>query len=203
MPEIKCEFCGKVFNNEQGLSNHKRDKHGIKVKKYSEEKNFFNRKLIFYFVVFLLIVSVVIAVRYFDDIRVDSCQTKDVKELFITDHTETLLHIHSDLKIIINGKQEIIPVNIGIEGNIMRAVHTHDASGKIHIEPPCVRDLTLGDFFIIWNKEFNSQCIFDSCISDSTNVTLNMFVNGKESDEFENLILKDDQEIVIEYNSKL
>jgi len=198
MSEIKCGICGKELNSENSLLNHKRDKHGITIKKELAEKKFSN-KIIYYFIAIFVIVFIVIAIKYFDNIRTSSCQEKDVRELYIDSHTKTAFHIHPNLEIIINGKREEIPANIGIEGSIMRASHTHDGSGKLHVEPPCVRDLFLGDFFKIWGKEFNSSCIFDNCVIEGKG-SLKLSVDGKESTEFKNLVLKDNQRIVIEFN---
>src|SRR5207247_8705090 len=45
-------------------------------------------------------------------------------------------HIHTLLRIYINGKQEPIPAQIGIDpgGQFLAALHTHDTSGIIHME---------------------------------------------------------------------
>lgn len=208
--ETTCNICRKEFAGLEALSQHQKDKHHIKdnIKKG-------NGKLYLYGFAVLIIIFGIWAV--FSAISSsNSCETKDVKELFITSHTKTALHIHSNLEIKVNNKKQEIPANIGVGGNIMRAVHTHDNSGELHIEPPCVRDITLKDFFSIWEKQFNSNCIFDNCDNksnsnnESVNASLNesknslkMFVNGKENNEFENLILRDKQEIVIEYNDRL
>lgn len=44
----------------------------------------------------------------------------------------------------------------------MRPLHTHDTSGQIHVEPIVARDITIGDFFLVWGKVFNSSGIFRS-----------------------------------------
>ena len=83
----------------------------------------------------------------------------------------------------------------------MRPLHTHDSSGEVHIEGPYARDFTIGEFFQIWNKTFNSTCIFENCIGTESNSTLKMSVNGQESQQFENHIMRDGDEIVIEFTS--
>lgn len=192
----KCKHCGKEFAGLEALNNHKKDKHNIKEKK---ENNY--RRIIYYVsAIFIIVFIVFLAYSFFSG--KDEC-SKLAKEINIGGHTNLELHIHSDLKIITDGKQEIVPKDIGIGYGIMRPVHTHDDSGEIHIEGPCKRDFTLKDFFSIWKKEFNSNCIFDKCINNTDNNkgSLKMFVDGKESQEFENLVLKDKQEIVVEYKS--
>jgi hypothetical protein len=109
----------------------------------------------------------------------------------------TSFHIHPRLQIIINGKNEIIPVNVGITADCMHLIHTHDASGEIHIESTEQRDFTLGDFFAVWGKPFSSAQILD--YKAGVNHEVLMTVDGKPSTEYENLILQDGQKIVIEY----
>jgi hypothetical protein len=65
-------------------------------------------------------------------------------------------HIHSHLSIIVDGEAQAVPGNIGIiEDNTTDChyyVHTHDRSGKIHIEPPVATTFTLGQFFALWGQ---------------------------------------------------
>jgi hypothetical protein len=55
-------------------------------------------------------------------------------------------------------------------------LHTHDESGKIHIEAPKLRDFTLGQFFDIWNKKLSNNQIFNYVAN--TNNPLNVYING-------------------------
>lgn len=190
----KCKLCGKEFAGLEALNSHKKDKHNIR-----EEKESNYRKMFFFlFAVFIIVFIFFLAYSFVSG--EDEC-SKPPNEINIGGHTNLELHIHSHLKIIIDGKLEIIPKDIGIGYGIMRPIHTHDDSGEVHIEGPCKRDFTLKDFFSIYEKDFNSQCIFDKCINASNKGNLKIFVDGKESQEFENLVLKDKQEIVIEYKS--
>jgi hypothetical protein len=162
------------------------------------EKKQFNKKIFFY-LFFILIVGGVLGIIYMTVSSVNECKTADVLDLSIEGHTNLNLHIHPQLSIIIDGKNEIIPANIGVTGDFMRPVHTHDETGELHVEGPCMRDFTLGDFFTVWGKRFDNQCIFDHC-TDAGKLT--MMVDGVSSEDFENLILKDGQTIVIEYVSQ-
>ena len=112
----------------------------------------------------------------------------------------TQFHIHPQLKIIINGKEEIIPPNIGVSLTCMHPLHTHDAVGTIHIESPEQRDFTLGDFFAVWDKKFSKEQILDYVVDAQHEIVAT--VDGKPNQDFENLILKDKQQIVIEYRTK-
>jgi hypothetical protein len=66
-------------------------------------------------------------------------------------------HVHTHLAVILNGERLAIPWRIGIvvesPGNqCYYAIHTHDASGKVHVEGPAPGTFTLGDFFAIWGQ---------------------------------------------------
>ena len=124
------------------------------------------------------------------------------------------IHWHPKLKIIINDEEQTIPVGIGISvgksmdyeisGMRMSPTHTHESDGTIHLENnrPWQKPetLTLGYFFKVWDKNFNTSCIFEYC--NNENGTLAMTVNGKPNYEFDNYIMHDKDEIVIEYKQK-
>jgi hypothetical protein len=106
-------------------------------------------------------------------------------------------HIHPVLKIIADGKPIPVPKNIGIAFRCEKAVHTHDETGTIHVEPNVYVPFSLGDFFDVWEKPFNRDQILD--FKRDGNHEIVMTVDGSASEEFEKLMLKDKQQIVIEY----
>ena len=109
------------------------------------------------------------------------------------------MHWHAQLAIFIDGKEQEIPANIGI-GITHNPMHTHDATGEIHLEfSGLVKkdDIKLGKFFALWGKKFSSSCVLDSCAKDEK--TVKMLVNGKHSDEFENYIMQDKDKVEIRY----
>jgi hypothetical protein len=71
-------------------------------------------------------------------------------------------HIHPYLRILIQGQPLTIPAFVGIrelpEGSVcFEPVHTHDASGIIHIESTSpTQAYTLGDFFAIWRATYQT-----------------------------------------------
>ena len=130
-----------------------------------------------------------------------------------------VMHEHATLSMKIDGKSVTVPANIGIDPKlykdhnydtygmkmpnmpsmpVMAPTHTHDTSGLIHIESTAVRDYTLGDLFNVWGVKFTDTCIMDKC-NDGTK-TVKMFVNGQPNAEFSNYVMKDNDEIVIQYN---
>ena len=106
-----------------------------------------------------------------------------------------IYHSHPNLVININGAGYTIPTNIGSEGGCHRSLHTHDATGTIHVETDQDRDYTLGDFFLIWGNWandanlaiFNSTQIFTNRVDAAH--TLTVTVNGRPDQLFNNIIL--------------
>lgn len=56
----------------------------------------------------------------------------------------------------------LIPGGVGFSSTCARPLHTHDTSGTIHVETDVNQNYTIGDFFLIWGKVFNSSGIFPS-----------------------------------------
>lgn len=79
-------------------------------------------------------------------------------------------HIHAHLSLFVNGAQRAIPRAIGVinpqdtdstgtfvlAGSCFYWLHTHDASGVVHIEMPSQADVTLGQFFDIWGQPLST-----------------------------------------------
>jgi hypothetical protein len=70
--------------------------------------------------------------------------------------TETY-HVHSHLSVFVDGQQVAVPGQIGIVpqptgGHCFYAIHTHDKSGKIHVEAAAQGTFTLGQVFDIWGQ---------------------------------------------------
>ena len=107
------------------------------------------------------------------------------------------MHIHPLLEIYIEDEQVFVPPNIGIDAQCMRALHTHEGTGKIHVEYPEPYEFTLGDFFAVWRQPFNKDQIFDYVPGDTHQIR--MTVDGVENTDYEDLVLEDLQQIVIYY----
>ncbi len=126
--------------------------------------------------------------------------------------SEKGIHWHQELKIIIKGEVITIPANIGIgmqyagyplydQMMMMTDMHTHDDSGTLHWEimegPVKKEDVRLANFFAIWGKKFDNNCIFEFC--NGTEGKMTMLVNGKENTEFQNYLANDKDKIEIRY----
>jgi hypothetical protein len=69
-------------------------------------------------------------------------------------------HIHSHLSIIVNGQAQAIAANVGIVDTAALDchyyIHTHDRSGKLHVEAPAAGTFTLGQLFGIWGQPLST-----------------------------------------------
>lgn len=93
--------------------------------------------------------------------------------------SETLTyHVHAHLALIANGQTVAVPANIGIPGRCIYWLHTHDASGVIHVEAPSPRDFTLGNFFDIWRQPLSSTQVL-SFKADAAH-SFQYFVNSQQ-----------------------
>lgn len=125
--------------------------------------------------------------------------TRDVA-LSCTTDAFTKFHIHPHLEIMVNGARHEISSNVGVSLTCMHPLHTHDATGKIHVESPVQRDFELSDFFAVWDKPFSQNEILDWKTNETHEIIIT--VNGTRNDAYEKLILRDNDRIVIEYREK-
>jgi hypothetical protein len=102
-------------------------------------------------------------------------------------------HIHQHLDVYVNGAHVAVPAFIGIDdSSFITEMHTHDASGVLHVESAKNRPYTLGQFFGEWSVRLTSTCLGRYCGN------LHWWVNGKrETGDPADLVLKSHQEIVI------
>lgn len=84
-------------------------------------------------------------------------------------HEMLSVHVHAHLSLFFKGEQIAVPYGIGIVkpfqvengfvgvGGGFYWLHTHDATGIIHIESPDSRSYTLGHFFDVWGQPLASR----------------------------------------------
>jgi len=76
----------------------------------------------------------------------------------------TVIHLHAHLDIYVNGKHETVPAQIGIyDGQFLTDLHTHDATGVMHVESSTNRKFSLGEFFGVWGVRLTNQCVGGYC----------------------------------------
>jgi hypothetical protein len=66
-------------------------------------------------------------------------------------------HVHSHLSIFLDGVQLMVPAELGIvettpTTTCFYILHTHDHSGRLHVESASPGTFTLGQFFAIWGQ---------------------------------------------------
>lgn len=208
--KTRCEICDRTFKDEDGLSAHNKAKHPEKIPK--ERKHLPIKKIRNWTISIVIIGLIIWGIMTL-------ISENNVKELNVDISGKSVnipsgaVHYHSRLAIKINEKKVPIPANIGISvgkivdvhlsGMRMSPTHTHETDGTIHLENnnPSKKpeSLTLGYFFYVWDKPFDSTCIFEYCADKGE---LKMYVNDVENNEFENFIMKDKDVILIEYTSK-
>ena len=91
------------------------------------------------------------------------------------------VHIHAHLSLFYRGEQIAVPLGIGIvkPPRVVNgfasgaALHTHDATGIIHVESPDARPYTLGELFDIWGRALGKTDVA------GLRGTLHAFVDGR------------------------
>jgi len=207
-----CNSCEKSFNSTDALAMHNKSKHPEAYKKplFTTKR----KKSIRNWFIVIVIVGILAWVFVASPNKDDSSGSLNVS--LSSEQAQQIpsgdVHWHPMLSIVIDGKQIPIPSDLGygtgktvdthLSGMRMSPTHTHESDGTIHLEnnnPSSKPEtVTLGYFFYVWEKPFNSSCIFEYCIDKGT---LKLTVNGKENTEFENYIMRDKDQIRIEYKS--
>lgn len=108
-----------------------------------------------------------------------------------------VMHIHPKLSMTVDGKDTPVPKNIGIDSSLwkdrsldqygmqgMSSLHTHDASGTIHVESNEQRDYTLGNFLDVWGMNFDGKTVkmtvSGTPLPADTNYRSHVFKDGEQ-----------------------
>ncbi|MEV0095637.1 hypothetical protein [Streptomyces sp. NPDC050738] len=74
--------------------------------------------------------------------------------LTMLDEEAMAMHIHPHLTVYVDGRRVPVPADVGIDRTGPKPryspLHTHDRSGKLHVESAVWRDFTLGQFLVEW-----------------------------------------------------
>ena len=136
--------------------------------------------------------------------KTDGIPDWEVLEVCLADHSGSFSHIHATKSVTIIGNNILIPDEVGITDDVcpngMRGVHTHDDTGRLHIETPGAMDAPVGAFFTIWGEQFDDTHILNKVANDNNEVV--MFVNGQQNFEYENYVMEDGDVIEIEYRER-
>jgi hypothetical protein len=162
----KCHECGREFSTEPGLAQHLKDKHETgavqsvnretvlpKIKTEKRSKTLRKRNT-HRLAIGVGVLAVAIVVGGY---LVAGPYLAGPPFPYISG--ESYIHVHPYLQIWIEGKNVTIPCGVGAlngvcGGSPLEPIHTHDASGVLHIElgqaDAGSHNFTLGDFFTIW-----------------------------------------------------
>jgi hypothetical protein len=127
----------------------------------------------------------------------------DLAHQCLDDHSQVGAHFHPYVTIRIDGNEVLIPTNTGIatdECDGMHFAHTHDDSGKLHVETPEPKEVKLGVFFQIWDVYFAEDGISTYRVNDTHEMV--MSVDGVVVDSYGEHVLSEGQQILIEYVKK-
>jgi hypothetical protein len=102
------------------------------------------------------------------------------KALNLPAPSDTIYHVHSQLKVFANGKEMTVPQNIGIDQGqgFLSSLHTHDDKGIIHQEAVEPYPFTLGQFFTVWGVKFTPTQLGSYTVGNG--LVLETYVNGEK-----------------------
>ena len=103
--------------------------------------------------------------------------------------TSEAFHIHPQLTILVDGKKEVLPADIGISPGCTRELHIHADDGVIHVESAVDRGYVFADFLSVWGGSL-----------ERPGYSLKMTVDGQVVSD-SNFVMKDEQEIILKYAS--
>ncbi|HTU64559.1 MAG TPA: hypothetical protein VMF52_01305 [Steroidobacteraceae bacterium] len=117
-------------------------------------------------------------------------------------------HVHTHVSIFLNGEALSFPGDVGIAPvspgvRCFYSIHTHDKSGKIHVEAPAPGLFTLGQLFQIWGQPLETTNIagitglpITVYVTDNGNVTV-------ATDNWADIELKSHREVTIQIGTAI
>jgi hypothetical protein len=109
------------------------------------------------------------------------------------------MHIHALLRIYVDGRSIPVPGQIGIDplGPFLAPLHTHDASGILHVESARPYAFTLGQFFTVWGVRFSDRTL--GGYTDRGSRRLRVYANGRLLADPRGHVLRAHDRIVVTY----
>jgi hypothetical protein len=111
-------------------------------------------------------------------------------------------HIHAHLDIYVRGVHVPVPALVGINvvDRFLTVLHTHDATGVVHIESASSKPYALGKFFGVWGVRLTPSCIGRYCTG--AKAKLRVYVGGKPyTGNPAAIVLREHEEIVLAYGT--
>jgi hypothetical protein len=150
----------------------------------------------------LLLVGAVALVVYANLNKTASSAAGPIDGIPCNTSEQLAVHVHAHLSILVAGNEAQVPSNIGINSDqqCLYWLHTHDASGIIHIEAPASsanRKFKLGEFFDVWGKRLDRTHVGATTLT--SNQTMVVFVDGKTyTGDPRQIVMQNHTQIVIE-----
>lgn len=110
--------------------------------------------------------------------RQDGDTTASAAEIECNRTEHLRYHVHVNLKIYVEGQEVPVPANVGIRPDCLYWLHTHDASGTVHVEAPQRQHYTLGQFFNIWGRNLSETELIGYTVDETHQIKA--YVNGEE-----------------------
>lgn len=119
------------------------------------------------------------------------------KALGLPPPSDTIYHVHAQVKVFVNGKPQTVPTNIGIDQNngYLASLHSHDEKGIVHMEAVEEYPFTLGQFFTIWGVKFTPSQL--GGYRAGNGLVLETYVNGKKIPDGTKAVLKQGDRVVV------
>tara|TARA_B100001142_G_C14336855_1_gene656239 strand:+ start:2064 stop:2678 length:615 start_codon:yes stop_codon:yes gene_type:complete len=144
-----------------------------------------------------------------------TADSPDPLALECLDHSGLARHDHVTLQIFIDGNPYTVASAIGIQTDIcngnennMHTVHTHDDTGKLHVELNEPGNVSLGVFFDIWGHHFNETGIFDYRVNATHEMVMHVHASNENASEenrvtsFDDYLLQNGEVIEVHYRAK-
>ena len=122
--------------------------------------------------------------------QTSTADSPDPLALECLDHSGLARHDHVTLQIFIDGSPYTIESAIGIQTDIcngnenyMHTIHTHDDTGRLHVELNEAGNISLGVFFDIWGYHFDSTGIFDHRANETHEMAMYVHASNENATE--------------------
>lgn len=96
--------------------------------------------------------------------------------------SESIYHVHAQIKVFANGKPLKVPNNIGVDegSGFHSSLHTHDEIGTVHMEAVEPYPFTIEQFFTVWGVKFSRTQL--GAFRTGNGLVLEAFANGEKID---------------------
>jgi hypothetical protein len=111
--------------------------------------------------------------------------------------SESIYHVHAQIKVFVNGKPQVVPNGIGIDPakGFLSSLHSHDEKGIIHMEAVEKYPFTVGQFFTVWGVKFTPTQI--GAYRVGKGLVLETYLNGKKVPNGPETELKQSDRVVV------